>query len=334
MADLPTNSLQRIAEARRIAETKLAKAISAVAETDDVARYLPAFTSFACAQLDAYAGERLAARVDPEAFMTALKNEATRIVEGILPDPSLNRVAGRSDEAKLIKHDMETGLLWEAEPDGPGRRARAGIHGWFFHRGDLETFMPDRLLREAEPDGTWKPARADVLGVYAQHGDWEHFMPEGYQFQLRDTKNYAIVQAGLSQVLQQRVENYWTGQFHLRSTTSGPGTQDNLRRLLDELPAASGRPTTEAAPATQSAVSGPIFPMRAAWLRVRLAEREWSKHDLQRHGGPEHRTTQKVLNGSAVQEEVLRKVVAGLRSKPTHKGLTLPAVAETDLPND
>jgi hypothetical protein len=78
----------------------------------------------------------------------------------------------------------------------------------------------------------------------------------------------------------------------------------------------------------------PKFPSRAEWLKARLAEREWSKHDLQRGGGPEHRTTQKVLDGFDVQLDVLRKVILGLQSKPTHRGRNLPAVSESDIPND
>lgn len=87
-------------------------------------------------------------------------------------------------------------------------------------------------------------------------------------------------------------------------------------------------------PVTESAVSVPPFPNRAKWLKARLAERVGNKHELQRHGGPEHRTTQKILDGGAVQEDVLRKVIVGLQSKQTHKGRTLPGVAEPDIPND
>jgi hypothetical protein len=80
--------------------------------------------------------------------------------------------------------------------------------------------------------------------------------------------------------------------------------------------------------------SVPGFPKRAEWLKDRLAERGWNKHDLQKGGGPEHRTTQKILDGFDVQEDVLRRVIAGLKSKPTHRSRTLPAVVESDIPTD
>jgi hypothetical protein len=75
------------------------------------------------------------------------------------------------------------------------------------------------------------------------------------------------------------------------------------------------------------------FPNRAAWVRAKLSERGWNKHDLQGHGGPEHRTTQKILDGLKVQEGVLRKVITGLQSKLIYKGRKLQAVSDSDLPN-
>lgn len=80
--------------------------------------------------------------------------------------------------------------------------------------------------------------------------------------------------------------------------------------------------------------SVPQFPKRASWLKAKLAEREWSKHDLQGHSGPEHRTTKKILDGCDVQEGVLRRVIGGLSSKPTHKGRTLPQVEYSEIPNN
>src|SRR5262245_50550290 len=104
MADLPTDSIQRIADARRDAESELKNALSAVSVTDDAAPYLSAFTSFACAQFDAEAGELLAVCDDADGFKTALESTvAPRIVEGILPDRSLSRVtSGRTDEVKRL----------------------------------------------------------------------------------------------------------------------------------------------------------------------------------------------------------------------------------------
>jgi hypothetical protein len=207
MTHLPTESIQRIADARRNAETELKKALSGVRESDDVAPYLSAFTSFASALFDAEAGELLTVCEDSDRFQTALENAvAPRIIEGVLPDRSLNRVPEhRTDGVNrlLIRHDMDTDLL-----------------------------------SEGEPDGTWKPAGAEVLGVYAQHGDWENFMPNGVQFLLRWPGNNSTVRAALSQALQKRAY-YWAGQFHMRATAGGSGAPSRLRRLLAELPKTS-----------------------------------------------------------------------------------------------
>jgi len=232
MANLPTDSIQRIADARRNAECELKVAISAIPETDDVASYLPAVTSFASALFDAEADELLPVSNDAQEFQTALENEvAPRIIEGILPDRSLDRVSAlRTDEvARLsVEHEMDTDLIWEVAPDG-----------------------------------TRKPARAEICGVYAQHGDWEHFLPKGVRFLVRWRGNNAAVRAAICQTLQQRVD-YWAGQFHIRATA-----RNYLRRPLAELPPATEHAQagkTEAGPAQkrrlQSTVTNEIAARR------------------------------------------------------------------------
>jgi hypothetical protein len=54
---------------------------------------------------------------------------------------------------------------------------------------------------------------------------------------------------------------------------------------------------------------------RASWLKERLHERSWNKHDLQGQGGPAHKTTQKILDGIAVRADVLEKVAGALSKK-------------------
>jgi uncharacterized protein DUF3987 len=51
----------------------------------------------------------------------------------------------------------------------------------------------------------------------------------------------------------------------------------------------------------QSREDGSIgYPKRAAWLEAQLASREWSVHDLQAQGGPDWKTTRKILDGLPV----------------------------------
>jgi hypothetical protein len=76
------------------------------------------------------------------------------------------------------------------------------------------------------------------------------------------------------------------------------------------------------------------FPKRAAWLDARLLERGWNKHDLNGKGGPHHKTTQKILNGFDVQEDVLRKVVLGLNAYYDSNAQKLAKVKLTDIPRD
>jgi len=74
------------------------------------------------------------------------------------------------------------------------------------------------------------------------------------------------------------------------------------------------------------------YPARADWLRLRLKERGLTKHDLARFRGPDHKTTQKVLDGLRVREEVLEKIVAGLNN--SRGGRKLPLVSLLEIPSN
>jgi hypothetical protein len=71
----------------------------------------------------------------------------------------------------------------------------------------------------------------------------------------------------------------------------------------------------------------PLFPKRAKWLSDRLRERSWNKHDLSRFGGPDHKTTQKVLDGFAIREDALAKVAEALSKR-------LGEVTVVEIPQD
>jgi hypothetical protein len=202
MDDPPNQSIQRVAEARRKAESDLKEAISGVQESDDVAAYLRAFRSFACALFDTEAAELLAVGEDRGGFESTLDEIASRIVESILPDRSLSRVtAGRTDEAGRLSvvQDLDTGLFFEECDDGSRRLAHP-----------------------------------DILGVEAQHGDWETFAPKSVRFLLRWPKHNETVRAVLHQALQMRAVS-WAGRFAVRITAD----RGNLGRSLDGLPHAT-----------------------------------------------------------------------------------------------
>ncbi len=54
---------------------------------------------------------------------------------------------------------------------------------------------------------------------------------------------------------------------------------------------------------------------RAGWLADRLQERNWSKHDVSRHNGPDHKTVQKILDGDPVRADVLGRLAHALSTK-------------------
>jgi hypothetical protein len=72
------------------------------------------------------------------------------------------------------------------------------------------------------------------------------------------------------------------------------------------------------------------FPERASWLAERLHERGWDTHELSRQRGPDHKTTQKILDGQDVREDVLEKVANALSKAPAWR--KLPLVTLLDIP--
>ena len=69
------------------------------------------------------------------------------------------------------------------------------------------------------------------------------------------------------------------------------------------------------------------FPKRADWLQTRLKERAWDENDVQRQGGPDRKTVQKILRGEEVREEVLEKLARALSAKKNKVDLL-------DIPSD
>jgi hypothetical protein len=148
------------------------------------------------------------------------------------------------------------------------------------------------------------PARPEACALDKHYGYWERFAPECVRFALRFHQNNAEVREALRGAIQRTV-GFWADQFQ---SQVGAGFREER--------------------------TVPQFPKRAKWLKSRLAEREWNEHHLEHHGGPEHRTTKKILSGLNVQDDVLRKVILGLQSKPIHNRRTLRPLAESDIPND
>lgn len=116
-----------------------------------------------------------------------------------------------------------------------------------------------------------------------------------------------------------------------RAAEGGFGaSRDAASNVVDHDGAASIQPVTVKSGNGKDLV--PQFPNRAAWLKDRLRERSWNKNDLSRHGGPDRKTVQKILNGQQIREEGLEKVATALSK--AHASKKLPQVALLDIPQD
>jgi hypothetical protein len=179
--DLPADSLQRIAAARRDAELRIKQDFARSPEIYELEPYLGAVKVFACALFDAEAGELLALSNDSRTLAKAFKQLETRVIEGILPDRDLARIPERSTESAVT--------------------IRRDVHG---------------LVEERGTDGVFRPAGARRVALEARHGDWENLAPDHvwHLFRLAPAKKQTVRKV-LSQALQMRAF-YWIGR--LRST--------------------------------------------------------------------------------------------------------------------
>jgi hypothetical protein len=73
--------------------------------------------------------------------------------------------------------------------------------------------------------------------------------------------------------------------------------------------------TEQAAAGIAKPLGAVPHPRRAVWLEAELAFREWTVHDLQAQGGPDWKTTRKILDGLQVSRVVLKKTAAALSKK-------------------
>lgn len=192
-------SVRRIADVRRAAESKLEAEIAAVPDSEKVEDYLPPFRTFACSLFDAEASEALPIIDGEDAYKNFLEqNLSPRIIDGILPDRGLKRVKAK----------------WSAE----------------VRDLSVEQEIDSAIIRECRPDGTTEPAREEIQAAYGQHGDWERFAPDRVRLGLRLGKS-ALVREELRQVLKQR-SFYWLGRLSLRPAMLTP--QKDMDSLMTE----------------------------------------------------------------------------------------------------
>jgi hypothetical protein len=147
------------------------------------------------------------------------------------------------------------------------------------------------------------------------------------------------IEKRLKTVLEARITQWEaTAVETLASVTKDSGVSNTADRAIkvtegkDESGASHPGPAPEkvANRRARSLLVETQFPERATWLGDRLRERAWSKYDVTRHGGPDQKTVQKILDGKHVREDALDRLVKALSAAPESK--KLPKVNLLDIP--
>jgi hypothetical protein len=229
MVVLSPESIQRIADARRDAESELKEALSGLAESDEVTPYLPPFKAFAAALFDAEADELLRLCKTDSDFKSQRNEVARRTIEDILPDRGLATAwANMPDELRRvsIEWDVATGLLFEvkrsktkaiSQEDATPTPARPDELD--VATGEAKPDITEAVSLEREEDATpaRTPARPEACTFDQQYGYWERFAPECVRFSLRFPSAKATVREALSRAIH-RSDAFWADQFQSRAS--------------------------------------------------------------------------------------------------------------------
>ncbi len=97
----------------------------------------------------------------------------------------------------------------------------------------------------------------------------------------------------------------------------------------DRLQVAQQKLPVESEVGTTVQVATVLFPNRSKWLANRLKERGWDKNHTWGRGGPERKTVQRILDGLAVHEGTLEKIIVALNKKKIGSPVSL-----MDIPSD
>lgn len=309
MGDLPLNDDAR----RRIEATKAeavarllrqlsnylkSAAVSRVSlEERDPSEVIALFERYAQTQYDSKAQELLAHFSDVEKYGLYL---ATTVIDSIvleiLPasyfqpeNPEANRW---TDLAKLLR-------------DIPSEsRDQAFLH----LDGEWEILLEHSFKRHL-----FKTDRIRALGKGIQDGtEVESFRGLFYMKYLLHLRLFASWYSFDTRI-RLHVSNrtlYWMTQFQRRAIA---GLGEARKKSPEQQPNEVERNVLHQADNGRRRVGG--FHERAAWLDKCLYDRTWNKHDLAKWGGPDHKTTQKVLDGKKVRPDVLEKIVYALSEK-------------------
>jgi hypothetical protein len=105
----------------------------------------------------------------------------------------------------------------------------------------------------------------------------------------------------------------------IQASIEGSPEWREFRRRLREVADAQAADEPTSSPKSEHPSSRNVqalrYPNRAEWLQDELALRDWNVHELQAQGGPNWKTTRKVLDGLHVSRGVLEKIVIALSAK-------------------
>jgi hypothetical protein len=191
--------------------------------------------------------------------------------------------------------------------------------------------------------------QADAVGALFDHwvGSWlpaaREYPPERFIELIEELKDWALDLAGKlvaspdgwsrgpSPLVRARIlsrKAFWTAEAlrvareaevarrQSEAATAGGVSQQasETEPSTSEVPV-PGDATVRAVPSSTTAAPEPNYPRRAEWLQQQLDERRWTVNDLERLGGPDRRTTRRILDGRAVKQNVLEKLVQVLSLK-------------------
>jgi hypothetical protein len=168
--------------------------------------------------------------------------------------------------------------------------------------GDVEMLSKSRLdsFREEIMTGT-----GIACTVLKEHNEID-FRRVGEPGPLPEPGRYDSLKGRVLDIVNAELKVLETeGRIRTHTAAAHPASDDSPRQATKKL----------------SIDGGIKFPRRAEWLEELLTERAWNKHDVNRHGGPDPDTVQKILDGFKVREDVLERLVNALSQKLRTVGL-------------
>ena len=132
-----------------------------------------------------------------------------------------------------------------------------------------------------------------------------------------EKRDYETNLDGLLQKLAAR-KRYWLGRYDRKTPDQAAAKAVLVTEPVAGLGKVQSEQQTELNVADQRIAmnhNAAPYPKRAAWFQEELALRQWSVHDLQAQGGPDWKTSRKILDGLSVSRGVIEKTASALSKK-------------------